>query len=524
MKHWSLAIGFLTMGALVCPPAFSQQPAAPAPVEQPPTVKTSVEEVLLDIIVRDKKGKPITDLKAEELTVIDNGAPQTITSFRLVRGAEAISQTGATSKLDPLRQLRLVTLAFEPMGELDQRKLARSAAIDLIGGEQGGNVYYAVMAINTRLLLLQPFTKDKEALTRAIERATSGYAGPKLASESESIQADLKRQLGGQTVAGADQPTNLLAAASQAEVKSVAGPGASEPGLPGKVKAALVRVMLDMLRMDAAVSSQGARLSISALKALVQGLQPMPGRKSVLYFTGGMYETPELDVPFRNLMSLANRANVTFYSVDTRGVSVPGQNAGVTGELLGAMAGNAKIMTRIEGPVTKDEVFAMDRAETSGRANAQIAIRDLAESTGGFLIGDSNDLRAPLRRVIEEIGSYYELTFDPHIQNYDGAFHKLAVVAGRKDLVIHARNGYFALPPEARALGLETYELPLLRTISDGKISGDAQDGRREENAPGTLFARRAGEGHQRRSGAEAEPRPVVPGDGRSAENGELLG
>ena len=59
MKHWSLAIGFLTMSALVCPPALSQQPAAPAPVAQPPTVKTSVEEVLLDIIVRDKKGKPV---------------------------------------------------------------------------------------------------------------------------------------------------------------------------------------------------------------------------------------------------------------------------------------------------------------------------------------------------------------------------------------------------------------------------------------------------------------------------------
>src|SRR5215472_14299366 len=79
----------------------------------------------------------------------------------------------------------------------------------------------------------------------------------------------------------------------------------------------------------------------------------------------------------------------------------------------------------------------------------------------------ANDLRAPLRKVNEEIGSYYELTFDPHIQNYDGGFRKLTVVAGRKDVVIHARNGYFALPPEARALGLETYELPLLRAISD---------------------------------------------------------
>ena len=65
MKHWSLAIGFLTMGAVLCPPVFSQQPAAPAPVAQPPAAKTSVEEVLLDIIVRDKKGTSITDLSAE---------------------------------------------------------------------------------------------------------------------------------------------------------------------------------------------------------------------------------------------------------------------------------------------------------------------------------------------------------------------------------------------------------------------------------------------------------------------------
>ena len=74
-------------------------------------------------------------------------------------------------------------------------------------------------------------------------------------------------------------------------------------------------------------------------------------------------------------------------------------------------------------------------------------IRDLAESTGGFLIGDSNDLRVPLRHVNEEISSYYEVSFNPGIQNYDGSFRKIAVNAKRKDLVIHARNGYFALPP-----------------------------------------------------------------------------
>ena len=99
--------------------------------------------------------------------------------------------------------------------------------------------------------------------------------------------------------------------------------------------------------------------------------------------------------------------------------------------------------------------MASDNAEVSARANTQLAIRDLAEATGGFLIGDSNDLRGPLRQVNEEIASYYELSFNPGIQNYDGSFRKLSVNTSRKNLVIHARNGYFALPPEARACGTD---------------------------------------------------------------------
>ena len=50
-------------------------PLLPAPAQQSSgsTVKTNVEEVLLDLIVRDKKGKPVTDLKPEDLNVFDDG-------------------------------------------------------------------------------------------------------------------------------------------------------------------------------------------------------------------------------------------------------------------------------------------------------------------------------------------------------------------------------------------------------------------------------------------------------------------
>jgi VWFA-related protein len=446
--------------------------APPAEPQQQPSVKTNVDEVLLDLIVRDKKGKPVTDLKPDEITVTDNGAKQTILSFRQVRGSEALSASGAATPLDPLRQVRLVTLAFEPLPAPDQRKLARTAALDLVKGDQGTNVFYAVVVIDTRLLVLQKFTNDRAALTKAIERATEGVSAPRLSSEADAITAELKRNLNGQTVNGADQDTNLLAAAAQTASAQPAGGGANSGEVA--LQAKLASVMLDMLRMDAAVQSQGTRLSVSALKALVDGLREMPGRKSVMYFTSGMYLTPELDTPFRNLMGAANRDNVTFYSVDVRGVMTASQNAGAMRQ-MNSGAKSSNITTTPGTVVTMDQMNAADTIETAARANLDLALRDLAESTGGFLIGDSNDLRQPLREVNEEISSYYELSYNPGIENYDGSFRKLSVSANRKDLVIHARNGYFALPPEARAAGLAPFEMPLLKALSDGKLSDDVK-------------------------------------------------
>src|ERR1700677_1968308 len=147
--------------ALILAATLIPMAALPAQPQQQPAVKTNVDEVLLDLIVRDKKGKPITDLKPGEIAVTDNGAKQAILSFRLVRGSEAISATGAATPLDPLRQVRLVTLAFEPLPAPDQRKLARTAALDLVKGDQGINVFYSVVVIDTRLLVLQQFTNDR---------------------------------------------------------------------------------------------------------------------------------------------------------------------------------------------------------------------------------------------------------------------------------------------------------------------------------------------------------------------------
>ena len=447
MKIWNVS-PLVAIAVIATAPLPAQQPATPTASSQTPAIKATTEEVVLDFIARDKKGKPVTDLKAEDLSVVDNGAKEQTTSFRLVQGAEAISQNGSTTKLDPLRQLRLVTLAFDAMGDPTQRRTARQAAVDLVKGAQGANVYYSVVVIDTRLLVLQKFTDDKDALTKAINDATAGYTAAKLLPESERIKSDLQRYAG-----------------------PPGGAGGSGPG-SAAVEAKLVSVMLDMLRMDAVMSSQNTRLDLNAMESLVHGLQSMPGRKSVIYFTWGMYLTPELDAIFNSLTGMANRANVTFYTVDTQGVMAYSQNAGATEQLnrANAAAGNTSLK---EGQTSSAEVMASDSAERSSRANVQLPLRNLAEATGGFLLGESNDFRTPLRKVNEEIASYYELTYNPHISNYDGSFHKLKLDTDRKNLVLQARNGYFALPPEALAEGLQPFEMPLLKAIAEAQVTHD---------------------------------------------------
>ncbi|MGD0578959.1 MAG: VWA domain-containing protein [Bryobacteraceae bacterium] len=478
MKSFRFCFALFAAAALASTPALARQ-AAPAASPQTPTIKTTVDEVLLDIVVRDKKGKPVNDLKPEDLSITDNGTRQSVTSFRLVQGAEAISPTGAKITLDPLRQVRLVTLAFESMDAPDQRKTARTAAIDLVKGDQGTNVFYSVVMINTRLMVLQQFTTDKALLTAAIERATTGLSVDKLLSESDRIKSDLRRYLAGPTnqqgvLAAAVDATNTAQA-----VNNAAGPPANVGSLGSQqVQAMLVSTMLNMLRQDSSMTD-GSRMSLEALKSLVLGLAPMPGRKSVLYFTSGFYLPTNLDVMFRNLMSNANRANVTFYSVDTGGVKTWSQNQSAADQLAGATAATKADVTAggatSEGRTTTEQIRASDTAETAGRNNVQLPIRDLAEATGGFLIGDSNDLKVPLRRVNEEISSYYEVSYNPGITNYDGSFRKLKVDVARKDLKVNTRNGYFALAPEVRAAGIETFELPLLKAISDGASAKDIE-------------------------------------------------
>ncbi|HEY8622799.1 MAG TPA: VWA domain-containing protein, partial [Casimicrobiaceae bacterium] len=411
--------------------------AAVSPAQTPlpsnaPSIKAGAEEVLLDVIVRDKKGRPMKDLQAADFDVSDNGVKQKLLSVRLVEGVEAISKSGgAPTKLDPLRQIRLVSLVFDKL-DLEARRVSRTAALDILKQDLGQNVYYSVWVIDQRLSAVQQFTNDRELLRKAIEHATSG-AYTEYASQSAAIKKNLENQIG--------QPANASGQSLSDQVNNIASQG-YDPS-----QRMMAQIMYRILSFDEqAITMQAGRSSIFALLGLAREQAPLPGRKTIVYLNEGLVIPISMDEAFRSLLSTANRSNVSFYPIDARGLLVGAQNTNSVNGLSDALASSARTTQRDGGAVDVSEVKSEDTAQASMRANAQNALATMAESTGGKLVANTNDFRAPLRQLAEDINTYYEITYNPAIQNYDGQYRKIAVKVDRSDARLQTRDGYFALP------------------------------------------------------------------------------
>lgn len=455
----------LGAAVLITPALFAQTEASTASEKTPAVIKGGAEEVVLDVIVRDKHGKAVIDLTPRDFEITDNGEKHPVKSFRLVQGAEAIAPvSGAAQRtqLDPLRQIRLVTLIFQGL-DLTGRKMARDASLDLLKSDLPQNVYMAVMVIDHQLEALQKFTNDRELLKKAVLRAT-GSDNTNFVADTERVQAELQQVLGPNTAGQSTQQqvNNMQDTANGATSGSTTNPGTV---MNAQANALMAQMMLQMLQGQQGMAMiDWGRSSIYALLNAVKEQYRLPGRKTIIYFTPGFSIPQGMEQAFKNVISIANRSNVSFYSVDTRGVGA-GSNSGAS-NMLNSAADSSRRQAQSTGydPVSRDQVMVFDTALESSRANTQVTLSELSESTGGFLIANSNDLKGPLRRLNEDIETYYEISYTPEIQKYDGTFRKVLVKTDRADLKVQSRSGYFALPPSMVGNGnvIAGYEVPLL--------------------------------------------------------------
>lgn len=438
----------------------AQEPQPAAQPGQTAVIRAVTQEVLLDLVVRDKRGRLVRDLKPHEIEVFDDGLPVKLTGFRLVTGQDAAglgsraaAGPGQAPAVDPLRHLRLVSLVYEGLDN-EARRLARQASLDFLKDGLEQNLFVAVFVIGERLNVLQPFTNNVELLRKAVERATTQHY-PQLVAESEAIRRELEAAAG------------QGAAAQQAATVNLPGRANSNTGgiAAASVEAAMAQVTVNMLHFEEVLTrTQQSRSSLWSLLSLVREQAALPGRKTVIYFTRGLQVPENMVEVLNSTVAAANRAGVSIYGVDARGLTLDAQNAASISMLQSAAAASRRQQEVIEAAVTPDQVKVFDTAMSSIHAGTQQSLGNLSVSTGGFLVANTNDLRQPVRQIHEDVLTYYEASYVPPITEYDGRFRRITVRVSRPDVKVQARAGYFALPPGQDSVF--AYEVPLLRALS----------------------------------------------------------
>lgn len=402
------------------------------------TYHTRAEEVSLDLLVRGKDGKPVQDLQPNDFILTDNGVPMKLTRLHLVKGAPSAEH--------------LVTLVFDRMDPAGM-KMARQMAGKVLGVFPATGYAYAVLEMNGRLHLLAGYTADRKRLNQAIGAATG------------------------------DLPASALDQYTPAEKQAMTE--ASDAGFTEAKEERRAKLLL-----AAMVASQGIPRddhtfpSLAALQILARQQEPVSGRKIVVYFCQGLHVTNDSVDAVRSLMKEADRAGVSLVVVDTDFVNAQmgGEmmaaaalaNIGVSDFMTGAdlasahaaqgaaymMGGRIVWIPGVSGgappagsePVpqgTLDQISRnMMKIEFAGVDDAGSPLAALSAATGGAYFKAEASLKNPLEILHDELTSYYEASYIPNIEKYDGSFHRIAIWPLRTDVLVQTRTGYYAVPPE----------------------------------------------------------------------------
>jgi VWFA-related protein len=452
------------LAALGAAAATRAQEAEPAPERRPFVFPADTQVVVLDMVARDRKGLTVRNLRPEEIQVLEDGQRQDIARFEFVAQGRPIELTkptpGATPREPdgPQSHPNLITLVFDQLGP-EERQRARKAGLDeLLRVGTRSDVLVSVFAIGRRLRLIHQFTNDPDALREAIDRATS--IPPPSFTEVDAGIAEASK----------------IVAESRELAERTRMQGASANATLGRLgyDAAVAEMVLNALKMTETLQrEQQGNTSLFALLALARQQRSLAGRKAIVLFSEGIQVPPHLEEVFRSVVSEANRANTSVYAVDARGLTAASTLAD-TKEFLG-QAREASLRSATSpaySRVTREEVFATDTAETSLRMNVQDTLGDLAASTGGVLIANTNDVRPGIGRIIDDMAGYYQLTYSSKNEGFDGRFRRVLVKVSRPGVAIQARAGYYALPPGEGRYTFP-FELPLMMAVRADPVPDD---------------------------------------------------
>jgi len=442
------------------------------PQNQDEVIRVRTNEVRLDIVVKDKKGHTVKDLNAADFEVLEDGVSQKLESFRFVNresSAESGNSAGtdrkennqptATPIVAPSRTTPGVTaLVFDRLSP-EARSLAKKAGIAYAQEGMAGGDFTGVFRIDLSLNTVQPFTDNSDLVRAAIDTAT-GATGSTYASSAQRTRDLADRS------AGLDREIESSQASASSAGAGGDPAGASAAGqASGQAAAAqkLVEMESNILQQfETLERDQQGFATINGLLAVINPMRNLPGRKTIIFFSEGLALPTSVQAKFPAVISAANRANVSIYTIDAAGLRTESGAAESARELnsiaaqrMGQQArGSDRVST---GPYMK----SLERNEELLKFDPRSGLGQLADQTGGFLIHDTNDLTNGLRRINDDMHGYYMLTYVPKNQDYNGRFRQISVKLSHANFDVQARKGYYAVESLGQLPVLD-YEAPAI--------------------------------------------------------------
>jgi VWFA-related protein len=414
--------------ALVAQEEGKPKATAPAPTgaaqEAPtPTFPAQVEQVIVDLVVTDKKGTVIRGLKQGDLTVVEDGVPQTVVSFEAVELPDQPSEAPppppriTVNTTPEERRGRTFVVLFDDMNITPWRANQAKAAVASFlekGTREGdrvtlistaGGTWWTARMESGRPKLLDMVKRfDGRLVPDTSQDRLSDYEALRIHMYHDPIVTE--RVLRRYETYGVGSTMN------RTQDSSGRAGTVDDPYLNGRASEVYYQAMTRV------------RTTLDTLERALNGLATAKGRKSVILVSEGFIHDLNID-EFKRVSEASRRANAAVYFLNARGLE-----------------GMPLAMTAEFGPALPDQDIGFAMTESWDAVGGSEVV---ASDSGGFTVRNTNDLSSGIQKIANETQAYYLLGYIPSNTARDGKFRKIQVkLASGKGLQVRARKGYYA--------------------------------------------------------------------------------
>ena len=470
-----------------------QQPAQPAPQQQTPppdpqqpVFRAGINFVRVDVIITDKNGNQIADLQPGDFDVIEDGKPQKIETFKLIKLDGGIRD----SMKEPPKQIRS---DFDEESEA-ARDDVRLFAIFLDDYHVRRGASMSVRNPITKFISTQLGPSDMVGLMYPLESTASVRMTRNHDAVVKAIQQFQGRKYD-------YTPRN------QYEEKYAYYPTEIVERIRNQVSLSAIKSLI--VHMGSLKEGRKALILVSEgysnmvppqmrdANSQMPGFgnpnarNPMAGVNDPNEDRAAFFASMDLESDLREVYDTANRNNVSIYAVDPRGL--PGFEFDIN-EGVGLQT---------------DSKYLNSTMDT---------LRTLAENTDGRAIVNRNDLDVGMKQITRDSSAYYLIGYNSSQAPSDGKFHEIKVRVKRPGVQVRARKGYWALTPTETARALAPAK-PAPPKAVDEALAAVSRPSR--ASIVRTWIGTSRGENGKTRVTFVWEPIPKLPGDSGASRGGD---